>query len=306
MRLLTVALTVAALGAAASAPAAAAGPAAASAAASADRTPGAAPSAGTAPPAAEPGTGGATAASVFLEELTWTELRARVSAGTTTVLVPIGGTEQSGPQIALGKHNVRARFLAGRIAARLGNALVAPVVAYVPEGSIDPPSSHMRFPGTISIPVDVFERTLESAAQSFRRHGFRDVVFLGDHGGYQSAVRHAAERLNRQWTGTAARAHAVEAYYRAVESSYPRALEARGFRPDEIGTHAALADTSLTLAVAPDLVRTDLLSSNVKLGPAEGVYGGDPRRASAELGRIGVDLIVGETTAAIRKAVAGR
>src|SRR3982750_2948896 len=91
--------------------------------------------------------------SVFLDELTWTELRDAIMAGKTTVILPVGGTEQSGPHIVLGKHNVRARVLAGRIAASLGNALVAPVIAYVPEGAIDPPVGHMRFPGMIRIPV---------------------------------------------------------------------------------------------------------------------------------------------------------
>src|SRR5690349_11624133 len=110
--------------------------------------------------------------SVFIDDLTWTELRDAIAAGKTTVIVPVGGTEQSGPYVVLGKHNVRARLLAGRVAQGLGNALVAPVIAYVPEGSIDPPAGHMRFPGTISIPESAFEATLEAAARSFRRAGF--------------------------------------------------------------------------------------------------------------------------------------
>src|SRR5690348_1586251 len=85
----------------------------------------------------------AASASVYLEELTWTELSARIKGGATTAIIPIGGTEQSGPAIALGKHNVRVRILAGDIATSLGNAVVAPVVAYVPEGSISPPTGHM-------------------------------------------------------------------------------------------------------------------------------------------------------------------
>ncbi|TGR94930.1 creatininase family protein, partial [Mesorhizobium sp. M2E.F.Ca.ET.209.01.1.1] len=104
-------------------------------------------------------------ASVFLEDLTWTELRDVIAAGTTTIIIPIGGTEQSGPAMALGKHNVRVKFLAAKIAEKLGNALVAPVISYVPEGNIDPPSSHMRFPGTITISDRTFEQLLESAAR---------------------------------------------------------------------------------------------------------------------------------------------
>ena len=115
-----------------------------------------------------------TPAGVQIDELTWTELRDAIKAGKTTVIVPVGGTEQSGPHIALGKHNVRVRALAARIAASLGNALVAPVIAYVPEGAIDPPAGHMRFAGTISIPESAFEATLEGAARSFRQAGFRD------------------------------------------------------------------------------------------------------------------------------------
>ena len=75
---------------------------------------------------------------VFLEELSWTELRDQIRSGKTTVIVPIGGTEQNGPHMALGKHNVRVRYLSEKIARVLGNALVAPVIAYVPEGALGP------------------------------------------------------------------------------------------------------------------------------------------------------------------------
>src|SRR5690349_10291802 len=136
-------------------------------------------------------------ASVYVEDLTSPEVQARIDKGATTVLVPIGGTEQSGPHIALGKHNVRARLLAGRIAQRLGNTVVAPVVAYVPEGAIAPPAGHMRFAGTISIPEAAFESMLEATARSFCQHGMRDVFFLGDHGGYQKNEEKAAARVNR-------------------------------------------------------------------------------------------------------------
>ena len=247
-----------------------------------------------------------TPGSVYLEELTWTELRAAIDGGKTTVIIPIGGTEQSGPAIVLGKHNERVRVLAGRIAQALGNAIVAPVIAYAPEGGIDPPSSHMRFAGTISIPDDVFQRTVEYAARSLRVHGFRDIVLLGDHGGYQRDFKPVADRLNRAWGASHTRVHVVSEYYRASEDGFAALLRERGFRDDEIGTHAALADTSLMLAIDPGAVRTELLKPGVALGPAQGVYGGDPRRASAALGQLGVDEIVSKTVTAIRASVAAR
>ena len=88
--------------------------------------------------------------SVFLEEMTWTEVRDALRAGSTTVIIPVGGTEQNGPHMALGKHNLRSHALAGKVATALGNALVAPVLSYTPEGNIAPPNGHMRYPGTMT------------------------------------------------------------------------------------------------------------------------------------------------------------
>jgi creatinine amidohydrolase/Fe(II)-dependent formamide hydrolase-like protein len=247
----------------------------------------------------------AAPASLFVEDLTWTELRDEIHGGKTTIIVPIGGTEQNGPHMALGKHNVRVRVLSEKIARALGNALVAPVIAYVPEGGIAPPTQHMKYPGTITIPADAFEKVLEYAAKSFRLHGFRDVVFLADHGGYLKNDRAVAERLNREWAGTPARAYAIEEYYRVTETDYPQALKRRGLTDAEIGTHAGLADTSLALAVDPRLVRTDMLQGATALANVDGIRG-DPKKSSAELGQLGVDAIVAKTTAAIRQATALR
>jgi creatinine amidohydrolase len=234
---------------------------------------------------------------VSLEELTWNELRDLVGSGKTTIIVPIGGTEQNGPHMALGKHNRRVQVLSEKIARTLGNALVAPVIAYVPEGGVNPPTEHMRFPGTITVPEEAFEKILESAALSFKLAGFRDIVFLGDHGGYQRGERAVVDRLDRQWAATSVRVHAIEEYYRAGQAEFARLLKSKGFRDEEVGSHAGLADTSLMLATDPRLVRADRLRSG------EGVNG-DPSRSSAELGQLGVDLIVTRTVDAVRKAVA--
>lgn len=242
--------------------------------------------------------------SVFIDELTSPELAARVRSGATIALIPIGGTEQSGPHIVLGKHNVRVKVLCARIAATLGNALVAPVIAYVPEGNVSPPSSHMRFAGTITLPDKTFESVLEYAARSLRASGFRDVFFVGDHGGYQRNEQAVAERLNREWANTRIRAHALTEYYRVTETAYRDALRSRGHSDAEIGTHAGLADTSLALAVDAQLVRAAELASP-HANAQHGVQG-DPRRATAELGTIGVDAIVRESVAAIRRATSVR
>jgi len=248
------------------------------------------------------GAGAQTPDTVLLEELTWTEVRDAVRAGKTTIIIPAGGTEQNGPHMALGKHNARVKILSQDIARLLGDALVAPVIAYVPEGGVAPPTAHMRYAGTITAPDEAFQKVLEFAARSFRQHGFRNIVLLGDHGSTQAGQKAVAARLNREWAASGARVHAIEEYYRAGEIEVPRLLKARGYTDAELGRHAGLTDTALMLATDARLVRTDRL----RPGSAGDGVDGDPTRATAELGRPGVELIVTRTVDAVRKSITHR
>lgn len=240
----------------------------------------------------------AAPASVYLQDLSSTDVRDALREGRRVVIVPVGGVEQNGPHMALGKHNFRVHALAGRIAAELGNALVAPVVAYVPEGRITPPTEHMRYAGTISVPEEAFKAVLDGAARSFAQHGFTDIVFIGDSGNYQAQLQAVAAALNRGWKGGPARAHHIAAYYDAAQAPFNKQLRERGLGEAQIGTHAGAADTALMLAVDPARVWPEKMAAD-----AAGVHG-DPRRASAELGKLGTELIVQQTVAAIRKATA--
>jgi creatinine amidohydrolase len=244
----------------------------------------------------------AASSSVYLEELTWPELRVDIDAGKTTILVPIGGTEQSGPQMAVGKHDVRAHVLAGKIAHALGNALVAPVIAYVPEGDVDHPTGDLRFPGTISVPVGAFEEVLEGAARSFKLAGFRNILFLGDCGVYRHYLPIVAKRLDREWAGTGVRARVIDEYYRASEIEFGVLLHKKGYTEAEIGEHAGLLDTALMMGADPGMVRVNQLD---KTKPGDGVHG-DPSRSSVALGQLGVDLVVAKTVAAIKQDTADR
>jgi len=252
-----------------------------------------------------------SASSVFVEQLTTQEVSVALKAGKTTVIIPIGGTEQNGPHMAIGKHNTRARALAGQIAAVLGNALVAPVLAYTPEGNIDPPTEHMGFAGTISIPDDVFSGLLLGAARSFKKHGFTDIVLLGDSGNYQKLLAAVAAQFNREVAkgGSStpfvpfARMHFVADYYRATQGPYIAALKARGLSAAEIGTHAGSADTSLLMAMDVSMVRPERFAEAATAGWRGGTLG-DPRASSAANGQLGLDAVVKITVEAIKKAVA--
>ncbi|QHC36625.1 creatininase family protein [Komagataeibacter xylinus] len=242
---------------------------------------------------------------VDFTDLTWTEIRNAVQGGDTTIIVPVGGTEQSGPYIAVGKHDVRALLLARRIARAAGHALVAPVVAYVPEGGTSPRTSHMRFPGTISITPATFRALLSDAAESFRVQGFTRVVLIGDHGGYQKDLRTVADTLNHRWQGKGAHVLYVPAYYDVVPGAYATWLRQHGHAA-EVGMHADLSDTALMLALDPALVRTQALRAAPLPTAAQGVYGGDPRRADAALGQVGADMQVNATVAAMQHDATGR
>lgn len=224
--------------------------------------------------------------SVYLEELTWTEVRDAIMAGKTTVIIPSGGTEQNGPHMVLGKHNVRVKYTSGEIAKRVGNALVAPVLAYVPEGSLNPPSGHMRFPGTITLPPEYFEKVVEYAARSLKQAGFVDIALIGDSGPNQAPLKAVAARLNREWAGTPVRVHHLARYYR--DNGFDRWLEQQGEKV--VGNHADLPDTSLQLAVDPSGVRVDRLKPGTP-GDGSGVNG-DPTHASAAYGRKGLELSI--------------
>ena len=238
---------------------------------------------------------------VFLEELTWIEVRDAIQGGTTTIIVPTAGTEQNGPHSVLGKHKYVMNHAADLIARRLGNTLVAPVMTYVPEGDVEPPSGHMRYAGTITLPNEYFMKVLEYAARSLRVHGFTDIVFIGDSGGNQEGMSEVSQMLNQEWAGGETRVHFIDDYY--SNNGINEWLVEQGEAADTIG-HAGISDTSQLLFVAPERVRRDELAPG---GGFEGSgVGGDPSRASTDYGRKGIELKVEVAVRQIMALMAGR
>jgi creatinine amidohydrolase len=234
--------------------------------------------------------------SVFLEELTWMEVRDALAAGKTTVIIPTGGTEQNGPHIVLGKHNYLVKYKAGEIAKQLGNALVAPVVAYVPEGEINPPTGHMRYAGTITTPQDVFVKVLEYAARSFKQHGFVDIALVGDSGGNQEGQRLVAAALNKEWAATPARVHHVTAYYPGRGDDW---VVSQGVSAADVGTHAGTHDTASLMYINPSMLRVDKLVVG-KSGDGQG-HVGNPAKATALFGRRILEMQIEDGTKQIRE-----
>jgi creatinine amidohydrolase/Fe(II)-dependent formamide hydrolase-like protein len=234
--------------------------------------------------------------SVFLEELTWVEVRDAIAAGKTTVIIPTGGTEQNGPHMVLGKHNFLVKHKAGEIAKNLGNALVAPVVAYVPEGDINPPTGHMRYAGTITTPQDVFVKVLEYAARSFKQHGFVDVVLVGDSGGNQEGQKIVAATLNTEWAATPARVHHITAYYPGRGDDW---VVSQGVSAADVGSHAGTHDTASLMYINPSMLRFDKLGPG-KQGDGQG-HVGNPAKATALFGKRILEMQIEDATAQIRE-----
>lgn len=231
-------------------------------------------------------------AAVEIEHMTWIEVRDRIASGATTVIVPTGGTEQNGRHMVTGKHNVIVAEAARRIAREVGDLLIAPVLAFVPEGDIRRREGHMAFPGTISLPEPVFAAVLEATARSLAAHGFKTIVFLGDSGGNQPAQRRVAEQLTAEWRPDGVVVANCESY--ADRRPGAAWLVRQGETAASIGTHAGIHDTSELMAVAPSAVRlTNALDNH------DGASGA-PGRASADRGTYLLGLRVGAAVAEIR------
>jgi creatinine amidohydrolase len=215
-----------------------------------------------------------------LAERTWTEL-----GGPRTLLVPVGSLEQHGPHLPLDTDTRVATAVAGRAAAQEPSVLVAPAVAYGASGE------HEAFAGTVSIGHEALRAVLVELGRSAARWAQR-LVLVNGHGGNLPTVAEAVVQLRRE------------------------GRDAAWFGCGVPGgdAHAGRAETSMLLALAPDLVRLDaaaagntaslrellpaLRSGGVAAVSPNGVLG-DPAGASAEEG----ERLLTEMTRTLRGAL---
>ena len=238
---------------------------------------------------------------VHIADMTWVEVRTALEHGFTTVIVPSGGIEQNGPHMILGKHDYIVKHAAERIAGELGKTLVAPVISYVPEGGFDPPTGHMRFPGTIGVTEQVYAGIVEGIARSLKAGGFRTIVFIADHGGSLAPQAETIARLNAEWAGKGVRVIHSDAYY--ADDAQIALLLKQGETRAAIGQHASLIDTSELMAVHPRGVDLGRLAGLKLRTQTTGIVG-DPARASAERGKELLEMRIRAAVAQIRAGMA--
>jgi creatinine amidohydrolase len=214
--------------------------------------------------------------------MTWPEVEAAIRNGKRTAVVVAASSEQHGPHLPEATDAILGEELAGRLARRLGDALVAPVIR--PGCS----EHHMSFAGSLTIAPEVLMAILDAYVASLRRHGFTRIVVTSSHGGNFPVL---AEWKRRQ----ASDVLVVDDFEGFAEALF--AALARSGREDRGGPHADLGETSAVLAVRPELVRMDravagrtdptplpeVLEKGLRALTPNGILG-DPRGASPEIG----------------------
>ena len=238
---------------------------------------------------------------VWLEEMTWMDVRDNMKAGKTTVIISTGGMEPNGPWLALGKHNYVLRANCDAIARKLGNAMCAPIVPFVPEGNYETRSGHMATVGTISLTEATFAALLTDIVRSYKAHGFENIMMIGDSGGNGRGMTAVAKTLMTEWGGKPLVAHIPEHYQYNTVSALLNELGVTkpGMVSDNL--HDDPGITMNMFVTDPQSVRWE---ARVKAGKAtiNGVDISDKAK-TLEIGKKIVEMRATNTAAAIRKAI---
>jgi len=240
--------------------------------------------------------------SVWIEELTYLEVRDAMKAGKTTALVFAGSTEQNGPYMAGGKHQYAIKLVAEQIARKLGNALVAPII---PLEAGDPDNKYLEW-GSLYLTQETFQAVVRDVATSLKSQGFKHVVLMGDSGGNTAGLRAVAQDLSTKWGGTPGIFHIPE-YYNWTSKGGVRDFVTSNGIPEKInadGIHDEYGLTAVMMAYDPKLVRVD---ERVAAGKTT-INGVSilPKEKTIEFGKKIVEFRANAAVEAIKKAIGGR
>ncbi len=225
--------------------------------------------------------------SVWLEELTWMEIRDAVEGGMTTALILTGGVESNGPHLASGKHNYSNKLMGESVARKMGNTLVAPLVTLEPGN----PGSEVSVGRTgPMISQATYAALLTDMGDSLRSMGFTEVYFLGDSGGNRTGMQTAADNLTAKYSGNPTQFHHIPEFYNHTQVreyiqetlGIPEEMEYNASSGSD-GIHEELSITSIMSVIDPEAIRFD---QRVKAGRASiNGINLEPLSKTQELGR---------------------
>jgi creatinine amidohydrolase/Fe(II)-dependent formamide hydrolase-like protein len=197
--------------------------------------------------------------SLWIEELTWMELRDAIRAGNTTALVLTGGVESNGPHLASGKHNYSNRLMGPAVAEALGHTLIAPLVTLEPGN----PSRDVMAGNTgPMVSQETYIAWLTDIGDSLRSMGFTEVYFLGDSGGNLRGMQAAADALNERYGGEPTVFHHVPEFYNHTkvrqyiqeELGIPEEMEYEASSGSD-GIHEELSIDAIMSVIDPTSIR---------------------------------------------------
>jgi hypothetical protein len=235
---------------------------------------------------------------VWMEDMTWMDVRDAMKAGKTTVIIATGGIEPNGPWIKLGKHNWILTKNCEALARKI-NALCAPIVKFSREMQIEPRVGHMLSAGTISLEESTYEALLTDIARSYKVNGFKQIFFISDSGGNEKGMAAAAAKVN----GGGVLAAWIPEYYdyasvhaMLVEKGYAK----KGSQGSE-SLHDDFAISTELLAIDPKSINWE---QRQKIGKTT-IDGNQLDKAKADaMTKEITELRVAKTMEGIKKAVA--
>ena len=247
---------------------------------------------------------------VLLEELSWPEVQAAVEAGTRTMIIVTASMEQHGPHLPTMTDTAIGYGLGERLARRLGKTLLAPVIR---PGCSD---HHLAFPGSLSIPREVFIETVMGFVRSLAPHGFDTFVLLSTHGGNFDALEDAARRLRTEFASKGVRIIDVAGRDALTETMRVMVETAAqmGAPQDVDAIHAEVTETSIMMLRHPALVaadrleqgrmgridRDDMFRRGLRAITPNGILG-DARGASTQIGDAVLERLTEHLAAVVRR-----
>jgi creatinine amidohydrolase len=250
--------------------------------------------------------------SVLLEELSWPEVDEALGGGMRTVLIVTASMEQHGPHLPMLTDTAIGHAVGERIARKLGNALMAPVIR--PACS----DHHLAFPGSLSLPAEVFIDTVIAYVRSLAPHGFDTFILISSHGGNFAPLAVAATRLRAEFAPKGVRIvefAGLPALLETMKVMVDAAAE-MGAPQDVDAIHADVTETSIMMARHPHLVATgrleagflgrvdaeELFRRGFRAVTPNGIFG-DPRRARAEIGEVVLERLADHIVAHVRRTL---
>jgi creatinine amidohydrolase len=230
-------------------------------------------------------------AEVLIENLSWPDIQARLTAGNRRAVICAASSEQHGPHLPESTDYLLGRGTAERLARRLGDALVAPVIR--PGCS----EHHMAFPGSLTISGAQLMDLLDAYVDSLRRAGFESFAVFSSHGGNFPVLAEWARSRRKPGAEVVAD---LDAFMKVLVE-----VERRFGRDDGPVLHADVCETAMMLHLHPELVRMDraergfigdleperLFRDGMRGISPNGVLG-NPFGATPEMGAMMLDALV--------------